>query len=96
MNHVQLQFTGTGIRYFMLSVTLLLTDCAGNGPATKKKPRKKEKRKRCEEEEEEDVPSADNEDNRVEHFGVAHQQQRPKTNNSTPQQTGRLPLKYVL
>lgn len=56
--------------------------------ATKKKSRKKGKRKRCEEEEEEDAPSADNEDNRVEHFGVAHQQQQSKADNTTPQQTG--------
>ncbi|XP_042246045.1 uncharacterized protein C1orf131 homolog isoform X2 [Thunnus maccoyii] len=61
----------------------------GNKPATKKKYRKKGKRKRCEEEEEEeDAPSADNEDNRAEHFGVAHQQQQSKADNTTPQQTG--------
>ncbi|XP_044232529.1 uncharacterized protein C1orf131 homolog isoform X3 [Thunnus albacares] len=63
-------------------------DGAGNKPATKKKSRKKGKRKRCEEEEEEDAPSADNEDNRAEHFGVAHQQQQSKADTTTPQQTG--------
>lgn len=69
----------------------LLTDRAGNGPASKKKlkSQKKKKRKRYEEEEdEEELPAvkdvhSDAED-RVDHVGIELQQKQPKT-----EQTGR-------
>ena len=74
---------------------MLLTDSADDGP-TSKKSRKKKKRKRCEEEEEEEEFPAfkdicsDTEDNRGDHGGTDHQQQRPQTEQTGGQRSNKL------
>lgn len=71
-----------GLEWDIYSMLLLQTDSADDNQASKKKSRKKKKRKRCEEEEEfpafKDICS-DTEDNRGDHVGTDHQQQRPQT-----------------